>query len=209
VPPAIVKRSFKSFIWNTYNNKILLTFDDGPTVESSEIILSVLAENKIKAVFFCLGNNVERNHLLTREILKEGHLISNHTFNHKSLMKINNSETVTEIDSFNNLLKEKFNYEVKYFRPPYGRIKISTKKILEEKNLKCVMWSLLTEDYKNDIETVKFAVKNYLKQNSIVVLHDSIKSKDIVKDSINLIVEEAANKGYTFGEPAECLKQSS
>jgi hypothetical protein len=67
------------------------------------------------------------------------------------------------------------------------------------------MWSLLTEDYKNNFETVKFAVKNYLKENSIIVLHDSVKSKNIIKDSINFILDKASEKGYTFGEPAECL----
>ena len=125
------------------------------------------------------------------------------------MTRISYEETVNEIDSFNNFLKEKFNYEVKYFRPPYGRFKVSTQKILKEKNLKCVMWSLLTQDYKNNFETVKFAVNKYLKNNSVIVLHDSVKSKDIIKDSINFIFDEAANKGFTFGEPAECLKQSS
>jgi len=67
------------------------------------------------------------------------------------------------------------------------------------------MWSLLTQDYKNDFETVKFAVRNFLRKNSIIVLHDSIKSKQIIKDSINLIIDEAANKGFAFGEPEDCL----
>jgi len=208
-PPLIVKKLFKDFYWNTSNNKILLTFDDGPTKEATEIILSILAQFGIKAAFFCVGNNVERNSSKAKEILNEGHLIGNHTFNHKRLTKLSNEETVEEIDSFNNLLREKFNYDVKYFRPPYGRFTISTQGILKEKDMKCIMWSLLTEDYKNDFETVKFAVKNYLKKNSIIVLHDSIKSKDIIKDSINFIVDEALSKGYTFGEPAECLKLSS
>jgi hypothetical protein len=48
-------------------------------------------------------------------------------------------------------------------------------------------------------------VKNYLKENSIIVLHDSVKSKNVIKDSINFILDKAFEKGYTFGEPAECL----
>jgi peptidoglycan/xylan/chitin deacetylase (PgdA/CDA1 family) len=208
-PPLIIKKLFSDFYWETVNNKILLTFDDGPTSYSTEIILEELSKRKIKAAFFCVGNNVEKNPSLAKQILDEGHLIGNHTFNHTRLTKISNEEAVNEINLFNDLLKEKFNYETKYFRPPHGRFTISTGKILNEKNLKCVMWSLLTEDYKNDFETVKFAVKNYLKSNSIIVLHDSMKSKDIIKDSINFIADEVSSKGYTFGEPAECLKHSS
>ena len=201
----IVTKIFNDFSWYTTNNKILLTFDDGPSKEATEIILKTLSLKKIKAAFFCVGNNVGKNPSLTKEILDEGHLIGNHTYNHKRLTTINNRETNFEIDAFNSLLKERFTYDVKYFRPPNGRFTISSQKVLSKKNLKCVMWSLLTEDYKNNFETVKFAVKNYLKENSIIVLHDSVKSKNIIKDSINFILDKAFEKGYTFGEPAECL----
>lgn len=208
-PPSFIKNLFNDFLWNTSNNKILLTFDDGPTKESTEIILKILRQHNLKALFFCVGNNVEGNLPLTEEILNEGHLIGNHTYNHKRLTKINNAEAEKEIDSFNTLLKEKFNYETEYFRPPHGRFTISTQSILSKKNMKCVMWSLLTEDYKNSFESVKFAVRKFLEKNSIVVLHDNMKSKDIIEDSINFVIDEAARKGYTFGEPAECLKYSS
>jgi peptidoglycan-N-acetylglucosamine deacetylase len=203
-PPLIIKKLFKDFYWKTSNDKVLLTFDDGPTVETTEIILNTLSQNKIKAAFFCVGNNVKNNPTLVKEILGEGHLIGNHTFNHKKLNMISKAETIGEIDSCNNIMKE-FSYDVKYFRPPHGRFTISTNRILKEKNLKCVMWSLLTQDYKNDFETVKFTVKNYLRKNSIVVLHDSIKSREIIKDSINFITDEAAKKGFILGEPNECL----
>lgn len=208
-PPLVIKKLFNDFYWNTSNDKILLTFDDGPIFESTEIILKILSEKKIKALFFCLGNNVKKNQSFVNEILDEGHLIGNHTFNHKRLTKISDAEAIEEVESLNNLMKEKFNYNLKYFRPPYGRFTISTRKILKETNLKCVMWSLLTEDYKNDFKVVKFAVKNYLMKNSIVVLHDNVKSKDIIKDSINFIVDEASKNGFTFGEPEACLKQFS
>jgi len=204
-PPSIIKKIFNDFQWNTLNNKILLTFDDGPTIESTEIILTLLAQNKIKVVFFCVGNNVQNNLSLAKEILDEGHLIGNHTFNHKRLTMIRNTEAIKEIDSLNKLMKEKFNYEVKFFRPPYGRFTISTRGILKDKNLRCVMWSLLTQDYKNDFNLVKFAAQNYLKSDSIVVLHDSIKSKDIIMDSVKLIIDESAKRGFEIGEPSGCL----
>jgi peptidoglycan/xylan/chitin deacetylase (PgdA/CDA1 family) len=208
-PPSIIKKLFIDFYWNTSNNKILLTFDDGPTAEATEIILKTLSGKKIKALFFCVGNNVKSNQSLVKDILDEGHLIGNHTYNHKRLTKIGNAQAIEEIVSFDDLMKEKFKYDVKYFRPPYGRFTISTGKILEDKSLKCVMWSLLTKDYKNDFEVVKFAVRNYLRKNSIIVLHDSLKSKDIIKDSINFIIDETKKNGFTFGEPEECLRQFS
>lgn len=205
-PPSILKKIFNQFYWNTTNNKILLTFDDGPIPESTEIILSELSKQKIKALFFCVGDNIRKHPSLTKEILAEGHTIGNHTFNHKILKTLSYEDKIQQIQSFNHLVKEEFNYEVKYFRPPHGKFQLSTNNLLTQFNLQNVMWSLLTYDYKNNFELVKFAVTNFLNKNSIVVLHDSLKSREIIRDSISFIADEAANKNFSFGEPSECLK---
>jgi myo-inositol-1-phosphate synthase len=73
-------------------------------------------------------------------------------------------------------------------------------------DLTAVLWSLLTYDYKNDFEIVKTSVKKYLQEDSIIVLHDSIKSAGIILDSIRFAAEEADKKGYKTGNPAECLR---
>ena len=103
------------------------------------------------------------------------------------------------------IVADNFGYNVKYFRPPHGKFQLTTNSLLKKFGLKNVMWSLLTYDYKNNLEVVKFAVKNYLSSNSIVVLHDSMKSKDIIIDSIKVLNEEASNRNFSFGDPTECL----
>ena len=77
---------------------------------------------------------------------------------------------------------------------------------MNETGMKCVMWNLLTYDYKNDIKRVKFSVDNYLQNNSIIVLHDNSKSSDFIVDSIKYIADSAAKNGFEFGVPDECLK---
>ena len=67
------------------------------------------------------------------------------------------------------------------------------------------MWSLLTFDYKNDLNIVKFALDHYLTENSIIVLHDSDKSKNVIENSIEIIAEKSAEKGFDLGAPSECL----
>ena len=68
------------------------------------------------------------------------------------------------------------------------------------------MWNLLTYDYKKDIKKVKFSVNNYLQINSMIVLHDSNKTEDIIEDSIKYIVDAVSKNGFDFGVPEECLK---
>jgi peptidoglycan/xylan/chitin deacetylase (PgdA/CDA1 family) len=205
-PPFIVQKLFVNFIWKTSNNKILLTFDDGPTETATLKILSVLSKNKIKAVFFCVGNNIKQQLELTQKILQDGHTIANHTVNHNLITKMSREEAVNELKSFNDLMKEKFNYQVKYFRPPYGRFNLKTNNILNELNLKCVMWNLLSYDFENKIEKVKYAIDKFLKENSIIVFHDNTKSSEIIEEALNYTINNAVKKGYQFGEPEDCLK---
>ncbi|MBE0571441.1 MAG: polysaccharide deacetylase family protein [Ignavibacteriaceae bacterium] len=205
-PPSIVKILNRSFRWNTRNNKILLTFDDGPTEAATLKILSILRANNLKAVFFCVGNNIKNQQALAERILSDGHTIANHTMNHKLLTKMSREESITELGAFNDLMIEKFQYNVKYFRPAHGRFNIKTKGILKELNLECIMWNLLTYDYENNIEKVKYSIDNYLKENSILVFHDSIKCSDIIEEALNYTVEQADKMGFKFGEPEDCLK---
>ena len=205
-PPSIIKSVFRQFHWDTRNKNVLLTFDDGPNPETTERILLSLCQYKIKALFFCVGNNIDKNDELTKAILENGHTIGNHTFNHKILTKLDYDIAKDEVEKTNFLLQNEYEYKPKYFRPPHGRFNFKVKNLISDTGLECVMWSLLTYDYQNDFKKVKFAIDNYLTENSIIVLHDSNKSKDIIIDSINYIANAVQSKGFRFGETNECLK---
>ena len=203
-PPKLVKKIFPTIIWESKVDKILMTFDDGPNPGTTERILKILSDQNLKVVFFAVGNNIKRYNSLASEIISEGHLLEHHTFNHLKVTKLHEAEIRTEIGLFNNEIK-KLDNSCRFFRPPYGRISYRSKRIIEKNRLKVVMWSLLTYDYKNDLNIVKFTTR-YLAKNSIVVLHDSQRCDDIIEDSIKYLCEDAAKKGFTFGEPSECLK---
>jgi peptidoglycan/xylan/chitin deacetylase (PgdA/CDA1 family) len=205
-PPKLLKYIFKDFYWKTSNNKILITFDDAPNPGITESIINILRELNIKALFFCVGENIELYDELTKKIINEGHTIGNHTFNHKRLTRLSVDFSLKEINSFNSLMMDRYRYKVKYFRPPYGRFNFNTKAIMNRTELKCVMWNLLTYDYKKGIKKVKFSVDNYLQNNSIIVMHDNNRTSDIIVDSIKYIADSAFNNGFEFGEPEECLK---
>lgn len=205
-PPQILKKIFPKFIWESLPDKVLLTFDDGPVPGTTESILKELQEHSVKAIFFCVGNNIKKYPSLAKEIISEGHTLANHTFNHKKVNQLSRTERIEEINTCSKIIQEKLSYEVKYFRPPHGRFNFKLVKELEEINLKNVMWSLLTYDFKNDIKLVRKASEKYLEKNSIVLLHDNKKSEDIIIDSINIILEAADRKNYLIGTPEECLK---
>lgn len=204
-PPRIVQRIFKGFVWHSTQEKILLTFDDGPNPATTEKILKTLGEEKIQALFFCVGNNVKRYPELTKNIVDSGHAFGNHTFNHKVITKLTSLDFEKEVITMNQVIEEVIGNPPKYFRPPHGRFQLNLVSRLKQFQLKNVMWSLLPYDYKNDLKVVKFAIKNYLASNSIVVLHDSDKSSLIICDAIKYLAEEVRNKNFQFGTPEECL----
>ena len=205
-PPGIIKFLFNDFTWNTSNDKILLTFDDGPNPETTENILKKLSDHKIKAAFFCIGKNINQNPELAQQIKDEEHLICNHSFNHLMLTKVSDAEIGNEIRLFNETLESTLGIKTKYFRPPYGRLNFRVKNKLKSLGLKTIMWSLITYDFENDFNIVNRSVDKYLRRNSIVVLHDNNKSKDIIEDSIDYIAAKVNENDFRFGEPLECLK---
>ncbi|MDB5293659.1 MAG: putative hydrolase [Phycisphaerales bacterium] len=62
--------------------RVALTFDDGPTAGATDRVLDALGELGVKAAFFVVGKNVEREPRLAARIVEEGHLIGNHSFDH-------------------------------------------------------------------------------------------------------------------------------
>lgn len=205
-PPKIIQNLFKDFIWKSKCNKVLLSFDDGPNPNTTEVILQKLNEHKCKAIFFCVGENIEKYTDLTTKIIEAGHMIGNHSQSHKDIVGINKKIIENEIKQCSESINKIVGNSPKYFRPPHGRFNPMTKKRISNYDMKNVMWTLLTYDYKNDLNIVKFAVQKYLSKDSIIVLHDSNKSKNIIAQAIDFIFEEAKRKGFEIGEPLECLK---
>lgn len=204
-PPKLIRIIYKDAIWESKADKILFTFDDGPIPESTELILNKLNEYNIKSIFFCVGENIKKYSRLAEKILSNGHEIANHTNSHKRLTLLNKNEIRKELELFQNELDKSFNYKVKYFRPPHGRLNKQILLIANEFDLRTVMWSLLTYDYKNELNILKFAVEKYIQKNSIIVLHDSIKSGKIILDSIDFIYEKIQEKNFKIGNAEECL----
>lgn len=88
----LIKRLFTNQVWDIPNQekKVYLTFDDGPTPEATEWVLSVLKQHNIKATFFCIGDNIRKYPEIFQKVILEGHSIGNHTYNHLQGWKTSN-----------------------------------------------------------------------------------------------------------------------
>jgi peptidoglycan/xylan/chitin deacetylase (PgdA/CDA1 family) len=200
--PTLIKKIFYNQIWDIPNNenKIYLTFDDGPTPNVTEWVLELLEKEKIKATFFCIGNNIEKHPEIFNLIIEKGHSIGNHTFNHLQGWKTTTKQYIENVE-LNATEIFKLNAEYcKLFRPPYGKIKPSQSKLLRKKGFKIIMWDVLSKDYDANCSPEKClenVVKN-TKKGSIIVFHDSIKAQNNLKYVLPKAIKVLKNKGFVF-----------
>ena len=100
--------------------KIAITFDDGPDPEWTPKILDVLKEKGVKATFFLIGVEAEKNAGLTKRIYAEGHEIGNHTFTHPDISNISKRYFEVELNLTERFFEGKLGVKPVLFRPPYS-----------------------------------------------------------------------------------------
>ena len=97
------------------------------------------------------------------------------------------------------VVQEKFNYEMKYLRPPKGEFNEKTLQIISQLGYKSVMWSFAYEDWEENNQPneqdAKKKILNNLHNGEIMLLHGNSKTNTNILDSI---IKEAISKGYEF-----------
>ena len=178
----LLKKIFSNQVWDIPNNdkKVYLTFDDGPTPEITNWVLSELKKHNAKATFFCIGDNIRKYPIVFEQVLLENHSIGNHTFNHLNGWKTKNTHYLKNIELCEKQLQKSktSNLKSKIFRPPYGKIKLSQSSLLRKLGFKIIMWDVISYDFDNSIskeQCLQNVVKN-IKSGSIIVFHDSQKA---------------------------------
>jgi peptidoglycan/xylan/chitin deacetylase (PgdA/CDA1 family) len=173
-------------------NKVYLTFDDGPIPEVTPFVLETLAQFQAKATFFCVGDNVRKHPTIFQQIIEAGHRVGNHTYNH-----LNGWKTDTEVYLENVAQCQQYlPNTTPFFRPPYGKLTyLQAKKIRQD--YKIVMWNVLTYDFDATLapETCLQKVQQYTKAGAIIVFHDSLKAERNLRYTLPRFLAWAVGKG--------------
>lgn len=172
---------------------IALTFDDGPHPYYTEQLLDGLKERGVVATFFVTGEHAALHPDIIKRMQQEGHVIGNHTYSHMQLCRNNREEFTRELMLTNQVLKELTGEDVIYVRPPYG---VWDKELEKQLNMIPVLWSVDPLDWctKNPATVVR-RVKEQVKDNSIILLHDYF---DTSVTAALKIVDELLEEGYEF-----------
>lgn len=184
---------------------VALTFDDGPGGESTQEILRVLREEGVKGTFFLTGRNVDRHPELAAQIVREGHSIGNHSYNHSWSLPFQRRSTVLhEVQKADNAIYRATHLHTKLFRPPHGLRTPWMLSTIREEGYQVIMGDDVAEDYfiNTDAQTLAKHVINHVHPNDIVALHDANLHNDdhteTAAEALRIIIHALKHQGYSF-----------
>ena len=173
--------------------RIALTFDDGPNARYTPLLLEGLRARNIHASFFLIGENIEGNEDILRQMQQDGHLIGNHTWDHVQLNKISCKKAQMEIEKTNNRIYEATGVYPSYVRPPFGAW---IKDMELSVTMLPVFWDVDTLDWKNkNIDSILSIAEKQVHDGSIILMHDGYQTS---VDAALKIADLFTQKGYVF-----------
>jgi peptidoglycan-N-acetylglucosamine deacetylase len=152
-----------------------LTFDDGPHPDTTPLILDILKAHNARATFFVVGQAAKQHPEVLERIMREGHELGNHTFDHPSLPRLSASEVATQVTRCAALIPPQ---ERQWFRPPYGHLTAAICLQLRQLKQQVVTWTFHCEDWSEiSSERILERFKDRLTPGSIVLFHDALYSQ--------------------------------
>jgi chitin deacetylase len=187
------------------NKKIVaLTFDDGPT-EYTKDVLNTLEEKNIQATFFVMGSELEKNQEIGETIALAGHELANHTYSHQRMWFKSQAFIADEIEKTNAHIRETGYKGNIHFRPPYGKKLFLLPWYLRQHNIKTITWDVEPDSFGSDADfLVKYTLDN-TKPGSIILLHPFCENCNGQRDAISKIIDGLQTKGYKFVTVSELL----
>ena len=186
-------------IGSNEKKNIYLTFDEGYEAGYTKQILETLKENNVKAAFFITAHYLNTQPELVKQMIDEGHIVGNHTVNHKSMPDLPDEKVETEIMDLHKAVYSKFEYEMKYTRPPMGEFSERTLAITNSLGYKTVMWSFAYKDWEENNQPSQEEAKSKILDNvhngEIMLLHGNSKTNTEI---LGEIIKEIKNMGYEF-----------
>jgi peptidoglycan-N-acetylmuramic acid deacetylase len=185
---------------NAKKKILYLTFDNGYENGYTPKILSVLKKEKVPATFFVTGHYLLSEPDLVKQMVKEGHIIGNHSWFHPDFTAVSDDRLKEELEKIRVKTKELTGQkEMKYVRPPRGVLSERTLALAKQEGYIHVLWSVAFVDWNiNQQRGWQYAYDNILRQahpGAVILLHTV--SKDNA-DALEKAIKALKKKGYKF-----------
>ena len=183
----------------TTEKVVYLTFDCGYENGYTGKILDTLRDKGVNAAFFCTLPQMRENCPLIARMIKEGHIVGNHSVTHPDFSELSRGEMLEEVKGFDDFLREHFGYSSFYFRYPQGKYSEDSLDMLGRMGYRSVFWSLAYADWDlNDQKGADFAAETVLSRlhpGAVILLHAV--SPDNA-EGLAKIIDGVRGAGYEF-----------
>lgn len=201
-----------TFMTNGSRDKrvVSLTFDDAPDPRVTPAILDTLSQYHIRATFFLVGDRAAKHPELVKRIMREGHVIGNHSYNHAVLTKLPLSQFQQQIWKTDGIIKRIAGVSPRLIRPPYGEMKPQQIAWGKQNGFMIVNWDVDSEDWKNNPSSTRVLtnIKKTLQPGSIILQHAGGGDRQDLSGTVHalpVLIEMLQGKGYDIVTLPELL----
>ena len=184
---------------------VYLTFDDGPIPEVTPKVLAILDKYQVKATFFMVGENIDKHPEVFEQVVRAGHSIGNHTYNHLKGWRTSHEEYMANVAKWETaVMRHMPNGHLapvlNRFRPPYGKAWFWQRYALHKKGYRLIYWDILTRDYDHSVTPQEMLanIQRNTRPGSIINFHDSLKSNERMLTVLPQAIEWLQAQGYTL-----------
>lgn len=182
--------------------EVALTFDDGPDEEFTPKVLDQLAKVNVKATFFIFGRRGERFPEVLRRIVREGHIVGNHTYTHPNLTKLKPEQVRFQLERTDEVIRRVTGKTPALFRPPYGAINDTVIREVIRLKKKIIFWNVDSLDWMQlNAKQVTANILAHVRPGSIILQHAAGGVGENLQgtvDAIPVVVNELRSRGYRF-----------
>jgi peptidoglycan/xylan/chitin deacetylase (PgdA/CDA1 family) len=152
-----------------------LTFDDGPHPQGTPVILEILAQARVIATFFLVGEQVRRAPGVAREITAAGHGIALHCDRHRNLLRLTPGQVREDLARAQSTIEDVTGRSPGLYRPPYGSPNACALLQARARGWRTLLWSHWGRDWKADVtpESIAARVTRGVGEGSVLLLHDA------------------------------------
>lgn len=191
---------FGEFICHGKSDKrqVAITFDDGPDPRATPALLDLLREHDVEAAFFVIGKKVDATPELANQILRGGHLLENHTYEHSNATNFYSTRKLTaELARTQQSIQKHTGTTARFFRPPVGLSNPNTFHAAAALRLKVIGWNIRSLDRRIlDPEQIVRRIERGLKPGAIILLHDADIPAERLVVTVKLLLAKLREHGY-------------
>lgn len=175
---------------------VSLTFDDGPHPTYTPQMLDVLAKYKVKATFFVVGYEVKAHPELVKRMIKEGHRVGSHSYDHPQLTKLSSSAVRSQLQRTDDLIRSAGTTS-RCIRPPYGDQNLRIQQIIAEFHSSTLLWDVAPDDWtRPGTSVIVSRVMSHLHPGAIIGLHDGGGPRSQTVAAIDQLIPAIQRAGY-------------